>query len=277
LKQEEDTRSPGSLFYIAVRDLVDYAEHMGSATRPWKLPIKLDWPAVDVIHLSISDAMDVELVIRPELSAKSREHKIPIIHVSLEKQSIDTLNIESRVSDMAYSTLRHGELTKTCQPKQGFDSSNAVGFFTTFVPLDTKQDSDPTAVVVTREKRLLVQTFSGTDRTRDRQHDVKHYRIVKLLGGSEDRLLALGTTSANNRMLLLQIGLSRPEEGIRGDITISEIAHLPGLAYGDEFAARLTQETQGGKDIELVIIAVQVATSRHRNIYRVELSGDTEG
>lgn len=66
-------------------------------------PVRLDWPATDITQLTVSDAKDAYIVVRHELTAKSREHKIPIAHMSTDASSypfqstVDTLNIVSLV------------------------------------------------------------------------------------------------------------------------------------------------------------------------------------
>lgn len=68
--------------------------------------IELDWPAADIEHLFVSDTEDAYVVVRPELTAKTREHKIPIAHIWMDNSSvpacptIDTLNIVSLVSHL---------------------------------------------------------------------------------------------------------------------------------------------------------------------------------
>ena len=119
---------------------------------------------------------------------------------------------------------------------------------------------------MTREKRLHVQTFSGIDPTRDMQKDIPNYRILKLMmGWHDERLFAVGTISANHRMLLLDISIPRPGEST--PITVHELAQLPGLSYGDEFTERLSDE----KGEKYVLIAALGGANR-RTIYRVSIA-----
>lgn len=66
--------------------------------------IELDWPAADIEHLSVSDTEDAYVVVRPRLTARTREHKIPVAHIWMDNSSVppcptvDTLNIVSLVS-----------------------------------------------------------------------------------------------------------------------------------------------------------------------------------
>lgn len=64
---------------------------------PWWLG-KLDWPGTDITQFLFSTTSDIYLVVRPELTARSIEHKIPIIHIDLLTKRLDTLIIGSLVS-----------------------------------------------------------------------------------------------------------------------------------------------------------------------------------
>lgn len=58
---------------------------------------KLDWPAKDVIRLFFMTDEDLYLVVRPHLSALSREYKVYIVHINVTTKRHDTLIIESNV------------------------------------------------------------------------------------------------------------------------------------------------------------------------------------
>ncbi|KAK5993766.1 hypothetical protein PT974_07203 [Cladobotryum mycophilum] len=253
LRHEDGDRHPGTLLYASVPDLVALATprpsivseiipigtnmRPGTPSTPWKT-VDIGWPAADVVQLTISDDKDVHLVIRPELTAKSREHKIPIMHVSLRQATVDTLFIESR----------------------GFDSSGTAGFFTTFCPfIDVT-----TCAVVTREKRIHFQTFNGDDPILNQQKDILNCRILKLINGQHDeRLFALGTTSANHRIKLLEIGI--PQPGV--ELSIQELAQFPGLSYGDDFTGVVSDDN--GKTFVLV---ATLAGANGRKLYKVDIS-----
>jgi hypothetical protein len=70
---------------------------------PWWLG-KLDWPGTDITQFLFSTTSDIYLVVRPELTARSIEHKIPIIHIDLRTKRLDTLIIGSLVGRF-YSTF----------------------------------------------------------------------------------------------------------------------------------------------------------------------------
>lgn len=73
--------------------------------------IELDWPAADVEHLSVSDTEDAYVVVRPELTARTREHKIPVAHIWMDNSSVppcptvDTLNIVSLASPLPWMRI----------------------------------------------------------------------------------------------------------------------------------------------------------------------------
>jgi hypothetical protein len=104
LRDGKDERAPGAMFYAEIKEL---AKHLGSTGEHLKRPlVALDWPARDVVGLSISDTKDIHLVVRPELTARSREHKIPVVRVSLQQRTLGTLNIESRVITWSPNSVR---------------------------------------------------------------------------------------------------------------------------------------------------------------------------
>lgn len=79
-------------------------------------------------------------------------------------------------------------------------------------------------------------------------------------------LLALGTVSGDQRMLLLKISLPQSEAD---NVSIKELAQLPGLSYDGEFTERLSTE-DGTK---YVLIASVERGGRHV-IYKIGFSGD---
>ncbi|KAF4585780.1 ankyrin repeat protein [Ophiocordyceps camponoti-floridani] len=232
-QHEDGGNQPGSLFYAAVSDLFPVRTRSRDLSSAGWNRLELGWSAADVVHLSVSDANDVYVVVRPEPTARSSEHKIPIMHVSLEGSTVDTLNIQSL----------------------GYDSSSIASFFTAFCPFW----HEATCAVVTREKRFHVQKFAGTDIGREVQKDIPNYRVCRLLmGHCDSRLFALGTMSANHRMLLLEMRVPQPE----ADLEVRQVAHLPGLSYNDEFSEMLWDE--GGEGYILIAALT-------RTVYRVAI------
>lgn len=78
----------------------------------------------------------------------------------------------------------------------------------------------------------------------------------------DNNLYALGTTAASRKVLVL--ALSDPRVG--KTITIREVGQLPDLAYGAEFAARLSSE-----DGELCVLVAALVGSSRRIMFRVTL------
>lgn len=148
---------------------------------------------------------------------------------------------------------------------QGLDSSNTAGLFTTFAPL---RSQPATCAIVTRQKHLHVQSLASGGPSPGVHKDIRHYRVLRLMVGSNDRIFGLGTTSANQRLLLLELIVPRSPTG---DISVREICNLPGLSYDDELTQKISEE-RGEK---FVLIAALVAPNR-RAIYRVRLEADAE-
>ncbi|UNI16539.1 hypothetical protein JDV02_002966 [Purpureocillium takamizusanense] len=250
-------RDPGVFLYATVRDLIDAVElaprapnldnpardesintHPLPDQHPFK-PIALEWSAADVIHLALLDSRDAYLVVRPELTTRSREHKIPITHVSLDRHPVtmDTLNMTSL----------------------GYDVGAFAGLYTAFCPFHDRN----TCAVVTREKRLHVQKFEGSDKSLELQREIPKYRISQLLSSCprpRGRLLAIGAPSAKHQMVLLEIHLT-PE------LHVQQLAHLPGLLHGDDFAAVLSDD-----DSEPCVIVASLTGASRRVIYKVRLA-----
>ena len=143
---------------------------------------------------------------------------------------------------------------------QGYDSSGSRRFYTTFAPLE-----DSTCAVVTRQKRLHILHFGEPDNSKDIQRDITNYRLLQLLvdrRNDANNLYALGTTAASHKVLVLE--LSDPGKG--KTVSIREVGQLSGLAYGDEFAARLSHE-----DGELYVLVAALVGASRRIMFRVTL------
>ncbi|KAK8138792.1 serine/threonine protein kinase [Apiospora sp. TS-2023a] len=226
VRHEEGEREPGCLFYSDIPMLVEFARRRRESAsdtassgadsvneEPWRW-VPLHFPAADVTHLSFSNQNEVYVVIQPELTVKTREHKIPVLCFSPEKRTLGTLVIQS----------------------QGLDSGT-VRLFTTFSPLHIEE----TCAIITREKHLHIRSVRLDDSSRDVQTMVKGYRLVKVLTSwQDDKIFALGTQSANNKMILMEFGIPRPDE----DVEVTNLAALNGLSYGEEFAATLSSQTE---------------------------------
>lgn len=157
--------------------------------------------------------------------------------------------------------------------KQGLDSSSTAGLFTAFAPF--RQDPT-TCAVVTREKGLHIQKLTPDD-TRiaiadpvDIHRDIPNYRVRKLLmAWHDDRMFAVGRTSANHKMLLLEMAVPREQTGPH--VVIRELAQLPGLSADDEFVVGLSDE----EGEQYILVAVLAGVNR-RAIYRIRLPEEPE-
>jgi len=144
--------------------------------------------------------------------------------------------------------------------RQGYDVGAFAGLFTAFCPFHDRN----TCAVVTREKRLHVQKFEGSNKSLELQKEIPKYRISQLLSSGprpQGKLLAIGAPSAKHQMVLLEIHLNTSE------LHVQQLASLPGLLYGDDFAAVLSDD----KSDPCVIVASLTGASR-RVIYKVKLS-----
>ncbi|KAK3381856.1 hypothetical protein B0H63DRAFT_435372 [Podospora didyma] len=258
LRDKEGEQNPCSLFTASVADLIKYSKRPPSSSvdeasmsadasntsiavpiEPWELE-KLDWPAPAVTHISFSGKDDIYLVVRAELTAKIRVHRIPIVHLSLANRTMESVIIESR----------------------GLDNSSSASLLTTFAPFH----NDPaTCAVITRENCLHIQNLTESEPIPPIHKGLKNYRVLKLImDWHDDKMFALGTTPLNQRLLLLELTVPRSEAE---KVDIRELAQLPGLSHNDEFTVRLSDEA-GEK---YILVAALVGANR-RAIYRARLS-----
>ncbi|KAH7026591.1 kinase-like domain-containing protein [Microdochium trichocladiopsis] len=278
LRHWTDDRSPGAIFHARISDLRRYSRGRASAqlpeptVPPWRI-ISVSWPASDITELVPSSNQDIYMVVQPELTYRTQEHRVSIVCLSLQTETYDTLNIEA----------------------QGLDTSNTVTLFTTFAVFHR-----PRAVaIVSREKRLLVQQMTeigpsphGTpnpDNQRPRpqgggaqglvppslsdrrpsdqsshsgnpptlaraltslttgpppqvyeiQREISRYRIRRLIMSFDDRkFYCIGTAIASHKLLVFSIDVP----ATAGDeLKVTELAQLGDLGYDDEFTAQLAE------------------------------------
>lgn len=136
-----------------------------------------------------------------------------------------------------------------------------MGLFTSFAP---SQDGSDRCAVVTREKRLHIQGLAEVDTHPATQTDIQNYRVVKLMmGWDNQRIFAIGKTQASDKLLLLE--MKTPGQSTR-NVSVRELAQLPGLSYRDVFVERAVF----GKDENYVLIAAMMAANQCV-IYKVRL------
>ncbi|RYP16515.1 hypothetical protein DL765_005076 [Monosporascus sp. GIB2] len=273
---------------------------------PWRL-LPLEWPAVDVTHMSLPVEDEIYMVIQPELTIKSQEHKIRVACLSLQTGFPTILNVEAK--DLGTSTM------------------NTVGLFTTFAPFHHHHDRMRCCAIVIREKRLLVANLE--DPAHDSQRDILGYRVLSLMapsgrrphsessanehsnshnyyssysdsnsssydhhhrgaitsaattattGESSARLYALAAPNASHRIVLIEVHVpsGRAGAGGEGEVAVRELAHLEGLGHNDVFAERLCEPDADGEGEGYVLVAALVGANR-RAIYRVPLAVPSAG
>ncbi|CAI0645367.1 unnamed protein product [Colletotrichum noveboracense] len=192
LQNMENERLSGSLFQARVLDLVDSGQKVDPESAGWdsnrtntplnfQPPLKLSWPAEDIISISLRNQTDGYMVVRPELT-KHDIHKVSIVHFSFKTKSIDRVDLIP----------------------QGLDS-NTAPLFTALSELH----SETSCVVVSRERHLYKLDFPnalGRARPSQLHKIIDKYRILKIMvNKKDDKLLAFGTKRASHRIILLEI------------------------------------------------------------------------
>lgn len=86
-----------------------------------------------------------------------------------------------------------------------------------------------------------------------------------MMNRQDDKLFALGTRSATERVLLLEMDIPNGNS----DAAVRELAPLPGLSYSDDFVVRLVDE-----GAEKCILVATLSGANRRAIYKVRLSGN---
>ncbi|RYP37068.1 hypothetical protein DL767_003131 [Monosporascus sp. MG133] len=253
------------------------------------------------------------MVIQPELTIKSQEHKVRVACLSLQTGLPTILNVEAKSDPLAKDL--------------GTSTMNTVGLFTTFTPFQHHHDRMRRCAIVIREKRLLVADLE--DPAHDSQRDILGYRILSLMAssgrrphsqssGSEDsnnhnysssyngssssnydhhhrraitsaatttttrelslRLYALAAPNASHRIVLIEVHVPSGRAGVggEGEVAVRELAHLEGLGHDDVFAERLCEPDADGDGAGYVLVAALVGANR-RAIYRVPLAVPSAG
>ncbi|EED20717.1 conserved hypothetical protein [Talaromyces stipitatus ATCC 10500] len=261
MQSKEEGQECGSVFIVPIEELIQEAprqmtpstqgssgtESEGSLSRRG-LPhdsttLKLDWSASDITYISFPTPDEVYLIVQPQITARSRENEIPIIHLSLKTRPrlLQTVLVRS----------------------QGVDPGNTVGLFTAFTAFRQQQS---TCAFIAREKQLYIQNLAYPGTTAI-ENSIKNYRVLKLVMDWNDRkIFALGTPSGTNRVYLLEMTVPQSEVD---RVTVTELVSLPDLSQDDEFTQVLSSNSfqQGG---DYILIAALTNASR-RWIYRISL------
>jgi hypothetical protein len=221
---------------------------------------ELEWPATDIVELSFPTSDDIYLVVRPRVNIRSLEETATLIHICLKSKRLESVIIKSQVS--IYSIWPPQSVCSSNYfVVKGFDSGANVGLFTTFAPL-YRQPSR--CAVVTKEKRLYIQSLEEESHVPAIQADIKQYRILKLITGwDKGEMFAIGRHVASHNMILLQVHL--PVSGV-SDVSITELAQFPGLSYSDQFTEALGN-IKWGK----YILLAALMSANQRAIYKVKI------
>lgn len=204
--------------------------------------LRLDWSASDITYISFPTHDEVYLIVQPQITARSRENEIPIIHLSLKTRPrlLQTVLVRS----------------------QGLDPGN-TGLFTAFTAFRQQQ---ATCAFIAREKQLYIQNLADPGSIAV-ENTIKNYRVLKLVMDWNDRkIFALGTPAGTNRVYLLEMTVPQSEVD---NVTVTELVSLPDLSQDDEFTVVLSSSSsqQGG---DYILIAA-LTNARRRWIYRISL------
>ncbi|KAJ1333969.1 eukaryotic-like serine/threonine-protein kinase [Microdochium nivale] len=260
LRHWTDDRGPGAIFHARIAELRRYYRGpitplpSEPASPPWRT-INLEWPAIDITELVPCANDDLYMIVQPELTYRTQEHRVSVVCLSLLTENYEQLNIES----------------------QGLDTSTTVALFTTFTVF---HKASRAVAVVSREKRLLIQQLTNNapsprvgssdlnasdgrppaltrtltalttatsvgrqaaPQVYEMQREVSRYRILRLILSRDDRrFYCIGTTVASHKLLLFTIEVPTTA----GDeLVVRELAQLGDLGYDDEFTAQLAERT----------------------------------
>lgn len=205
--------------------------------------LKLDWPASDITYISFPTHDEVYLIVQPQITARSRENEIPIIHLSLKTRP--------RISQTVFFRA------------QGLDPVNTLGLFTAFTTFRQQQS---TCAFIARGKQLFIKNVADRGSIA-LETTIQNYRVLKLVMDCNDRkIFALGTPAGTNRVFLLEMTV--PQYDV-DKVSVTELVSLPDLSQDDETTMVLSSSSskQGG---DYILIAALTNASR-RWIYRISL------
>ncbi|KAJ5721251.1 uncharacterized protein N7483_009185 [Penicillium malachiteum] len=207
----------------------------------------LDRPTTDIAHMAFQSNDDLYWVVRPDSSLNAHSYGITLFHLSLRTNMSNSLIIESK----------------------DVDHTSNVGLFTTFSPFYPDLN---TCIVVTREKKLHIQSLSLQNKMTSFQHDIKDYRVLRIMVSQKyGKILAVGRPQASHKILLLELKWSQKETHRsrgKGVLHVEELTSLPGLLSEYAFKERLCETN----DESIVLIAsLTVDPSGYRAMYRINV------
>ncbi|PFH57340.1 hypothetical protein XA68_15196 [Ophiocordyceps unilateralis] len=250
-QHEAGRANVSQLFYAAVSDLVSNAvprrdgEFRGRlpsisstpslSTVPEPAPVwkrlTLYRPAEDVVLLSVLDSKEVYLAGKLEATERRSVSQFPILYVSLAETKKQAFYFQS----------------------MGYGIDGPSSFFTTLCPFP----GNAMGAVVTHETKLEI---FGCDPDCKVDKDIPKYRVRRLLLADRNRkFFALGASSTNHRMRLLEIQMPRRD----AELSVKALGQLPGLRYeDDDFSEMLFED---GDEVLILVAAL------NRKIYRVSV------
>ncbi|KAK1638668.1 kinase-like domain-containing protein [Colletotrichum phormii] len=248
VENQEDESLSGSIFHVRIEDLIE----MGSTSEGNETEqsgrnlldrfIAFDWPAEDVMSLSLTSQNRCYAAIRPYLEENGL-YRIPVVSYSLETQDYEEVFLEPRDQESKGSSL-----------------------FTTFAGLHQQA----ACVIVSRESQLFtVDPHANTSHVQARRSRypkiIENYRLLRvMIDPSDDTIFALGSRADGGCILVLEI--ARPET--RDPVVIRELAQLPGLSENDEFTGTIV----GNDGNRHILITALVGANRHA-VFKIDLSG----
>ncbi|KXH26963.1 serine/threonine protein kinase [Colletotrichum nymphaeae SA-01] len=254
VENQEDESLSGSIFHVRIEDLIE----MGSISEGYEIEqsgrnllgrfIALDWPAEDVMSLSLTSQNRCYAAIRPYLRTDDIYH-MPVVSYSLTTREVEEVFIEPRPISSRKS-----------------QDSNTSSLFTTFAGLHQQA----ACIIVSRETRLFIVDLlanpSGSPTRRSRYpRNIEEYRLLRVVvDQNDDTTFALGTKRDGGRIRLLEITI--PET--RHSVTVRELAQLPSLSENDEFTGTIVGD--GGN--RHILVTALVGPSRHA-VFKIGLPG----
>ncbi|KXH32372.1 serine/threonine protein kinase [Colletotrichum simmondsii] len=245
VENQEDESLSGSIFHVQIEDLIA----MGSISEGYEIEqsgrkllgrfIALDWPAEDVMSLSLTEHNRCYAAIRPYLRTDDIYH-MPVVSYSLTTREVEEVFIEPRPISSRKS-----------------QESNSASLFTTFAGLHQQA----ACIIVSREIRLfivdLLANSSGSPMRRSRYpKTIEEYRLLRVMvDQNDDTTFALGIKRDGGRIRLLAITI--PETG--HSVAVRELAQLPSLSENDEFTGTIVGDS-GNRHI---LVTALVGPSRH--------------
>ncbi|KAJ6007839.1 hypothetical protein N7540_011815 [Penicillium herquei] len=225
-----DEKDPFGALYYARRTSPKNCKKLKSLGRP----------TTDIVHMAFQSNDDLYWVVRPDSSLNAHSYEITLFHLSLKTNVSNSLIIESK----------------------DVDHTSNVGLFTTFSPFYPDMN---TCIVITREKKLHIQSLALQNKMTSFQDDIKDYRVLRIMVSQKyGKILAVGRPQASHKMLLLELKWSQKRG--KGVIHVEELTSLPGLLSEYAFKERLCET-----DEESIVLIASLTADPYRAMYRINV------